>query len=95
MPKDWLEEYSKDSVRLRTCPSGPLLRMLDRRSDIHDTPIGEVMTPGGKTIRQDDLAARAVRLMEEHGITALLVLDEEKKLVGALNIHDMFRAGVV
>ena len=74
---------------------GDLRRMLDRRIDIHDTPIGEVMTPGGKTIRQDDLAAQAVRLMEDHGITALLVLDEEKKLVGALNIHDVFRAGVV
>ena len=33
--------------------------------------------------------------MEDHGITALLVLDEEKQLVGALNIHDVFRAGVV
>ena len=74
---------------------GDLRRTLDRRIDIHDTPIGEVMTPGGKTVRQDDLAARAVRLMEDHGITALLVLDEEKKLVGALNIHDVFRAGVV
>ena len=74
---------------------GDLRRTLDRRIDIHDTPIGEVMTPGGKTVRQDDLAARAVRLMEDHGITALLVLDEEKKLVGVLNIHDVFRAGVV
>ncbi|MYF69978.1 MAG: KpsF/GutQ family sugar-phosphate isomerase [Proteobacteria bacterium] len=74
---------------------GDLRRTLDRRIDIHDTPIGEVMTPGGKTVHQDDLAARAVRLMEDHGITALLVLDEENKLVGALNIHDVFRAGVV
>ena len=74
---------------------GDLRRTLDRRTDIHDTPIGDVMTPGGKTIHRDGLAAQAVRLMEDHGITALLVLDEEKKLVGALNIHDVFRAGVV
>ena len=74
---------------------GDLRRTLDRRMDIHDTPIGDVMTPGGKTIHRNGLAAQAVRLMEDHGITALLVLDEEEKLVGALNVHDVFRAGVV
>ena len=74
---------------------GDLRRTLDRRIDVHDTLIGDVMTPGGKTIHRDDLAAKAVRLMEDHGITALLVTDEENRLVGALNIHDVFRAGVV
>ena len=74
---------------------GDLRRTLDRRIDVHDTPIGDVMTRGGKTIQRDDLAAKAVRLMEDHGITALLVTDEGEKLVGALNIHDVFRAGVV
>ena len=74
---------------------GDLRRALDRRIDVHDTLIGDVMTPGGKTIHRDDLAAKAVRLMEDHGITALLVTDEGEKLVGALNIHDVFRAGVV
>ena len=85
-----------DSGRLRgVFTDGDLRRTLDRRIDVHATPIGDVMTPGGKTIHQDDLAARAVRLMEDHGITALLVLDDEEKLAGALNIHDVFRAGVV
>jgi len=74
---------------------GDLRRTLDRRVDIHETPISRVMTEGGKTIRQDALAIEAVRLMETHGITALLVLDEEDHLVGALNIHDLFRAGVM
>ena len=74
---------------------GDLRRALDRRIDVHDTLIGDVMTPGGKTIQRDDLAAKAVRLMEDHGITALLVTDDGEKLVGALNIHDVFRAGVV
>ena len=74
---------------------GDLRRTLDRRIDVHDTLIGDVMTPGGKTIQRDDLAAKAVRLMEDHGITALLVTDDGEKLVGALNIHDVFRAGVV
>ena len=74
---------------------GDLRRTLDRRVDIHETTISDVMTTGGKTISQDRLAVEAVRLMETHGITALLVLDGEGQLVGALNIHDLFRAGVM
>ena len=74
---------------------GDLLRTLDRRVDIHETTISDVMTTGAKTICQDRLAVEAVRLMETHGITALLVLDGEGQLVGALNIHDLFRAGVM
>ncbi len=74
---------------------GDLRRTLDRRIDVHGTRIGDVMTPGGKTIHRDDLAAKAVRLMEDHGITALLVIDDDGKLAGALNVHDVFRAGVV
>jgi arabinose-5-phosphate isomerase len=42
-----------------------------------------------------DLAAEAVNRMQEHRITALLVVDAEGRLVGALNIHDLLRAGVV
>ena len=57
--------------------------------------ISEVMTPGGKTVRKDRLAVEAVHLMETHGITALLVIDADDRLVGALNVHDLFRAGVM
>ena len=74
---------------------GDLRRTLDRRIDIHGTAISEVMTPGGKTIREDRLAVEAVHLMETHGITALLVIDADDQLVGALNVHDLFRAGVM
>ena len=74
---------------------GDLRRTLDRRIDIHETPISEVMTPGGKTIRRDRLAVEAVHLMETHGITALLVINADDQLVGALNVHDLFRAGVM
>jgi arabinose-5-phosphate isomerase len=48
-----------------------------------------------KTISPEVLAVEAVRMMEEHKITALLVADEDGKLVGALNIHDLFRAGIM
>ena len=47
------------------------------------------------TARPDTMAAEAVHNLEENKITALLVVDEDNVLVGALNIHDLFRAGVM
>jgi arabinose-5-phosphate isomerase len=55
----------------------------------------DAMTSGGKTIRPDALAAEAVRLLEQFKITALPVVDERNVVIGALNVHDLFRAGVM
>ena len=74
---------------------GDLRRALDRQVDIHKTTIEELMTTGCKTVKPDELAAEAVHLMDTHKITALLVVDEQKGLVGALNVHDLMRAGVM
>lgn len=74
---------------------GDLRRVLDRRIDIHELGIREVMTVGGKTARQGMLAAEALQIMEAHKINALLVVDDENRLVGALNMHDLLRSGVV
>jgi len=74
---------------------GDLRRALDRRVDLHRTPIREVMTPGGRRIGAHELAAAAAALMEAHRITALVVTDSEQRLIGALNVHDLMRAGVV
>ena len=74
---------------------GDLRRALDSEIDVHRTTMDKVMHTGGITIRPDDMAVEAVHLLEEKKITALLVADEEDKLVGALNIHDLFRAGVM
>ena len=74
---------------------GDLRRALDRRIDLHRTPIREVMTPGGRRIGAHELAAAAAALMEAHRITALVVTDAEQRLIGALNVHDLMRAGVV
>jgi arabinose-5-phosphate isomerase len=57
--------------------------------------IDDMMTPDPRTIRPDALAAAAVELMERHKITQLLVTDEAGILVGALNLHDLFRARVL
>ena len=74
---------------------GDLRRALDKPIDVHKTPISALMTRNGKTIGPRELAAEAVHLMELHRITALPVVDERGRLVGALNVHDLFRAGVM
>jgi arabinose-5-phosphate isomerase len=74
---------------------GDLRRTLDRRVDVHAVSMRDVMTPGGKHIGSRELAATAAQRMEAHRITSLLVLDEERHLIGALNVHDLMRAGVV
>jgi arabinose-5-phosphate isomerase len=74
---------------------GDLRRALDGAADVRTAVMRSVMTSNPKRIGPKDLAASAVRLMEQYKITALPVADEEGKLIGALNIHDLFRAGVV
>ncbi len=74
---------------------GDLRRTLDKSVDVHTTPIQDVMTRNGKTIRADHLAAEALNIMEEMKINALPVTDANGTLVGAINIHDLLRAGVI
>ncbi len=74
---------------------GDLRRALDSGADVRGTRIDEVMTRDPKAIGADDLAVEAAQMMETHKINALLVLDDERRVVGALNIHDLLRARVV
>lgn len=74
---------------------GDLRRALDSTTDVRTALMSTVMTPNPKRIGPRELAAEAVHLMELHKITALPVADEHGKLIGALNVHDLFRAGVV
>jgi len=74
---------------------GDLRRALDRQIDVHNTVMSAVMTSGAKSIGPRELAAAAAHLMEVHRITALPVADAHGKLIGALNVHDLMRAGVV
>jgi arabinose-5-phosphate isomerase len=73
---------------------GDLRRVLDKQFD-PDQTMHEVMTPKPKTIRPRMLAAEAVHIMETSRITALPVIDDAGVLVGALNVHDLLRAGVM
>ncbi|QGU33400.1 KpsF/GutQ family sugar-phosphate isomerase [Thermochromatium tepidum] len=74
---------------------GDLRRALDRGIDVHHTSIDTVMTRQCTTIQSGALAVEAVQLMESRAINGLLVVDAEGRLIGALNMHDLLRAGVV
>ncbi|WP_353251674.1 KpsF/GutQ family sugar-phosphate isomerase [Salinisphaera sp. PC39] len=74
---------------------GDLRRALDSAADVRSTPIAEVMTRAPRTAGPDMLAAEALHMMEAHKINGLMVVDAERRPVGALNMHDLLRAGVV
>lgn len=74
---------------------GDLRRTLDRNIDARETLIDQVMTANGKTARADMLAAEALKIMEDHKISSLVVIDEQQQPIGALNMHDLLRAGVM
>ena len=74
---------------------GDLRRALEKNVGLAGTPVESVMTRGPKTLRASALAVEAVQLMEKHKINQLLVVDDAERLVGALNMHDLFRAKVI
>ncbi len=75
---------------------GDLRRSLaDPTNDVRGTRIDRVMTRSPVTIDADALAVEAAQRMEAHKINALLVIDADRRVVGALNIHDLLRARVV
>ena len=74
---------------------GDLRRTLAHVDDIKAARIADIMTRNPRTIGPDKLAVEAVQIMEEHKVNQLLVVTGEGKLVGALNMHDLFRAKVI
>jgi len=74
---------------------GDLRRTLDRNIDVRQTIIDDVMTVHGKTARAEMLAAEALKIMEDHKISSLVVIDDNDLPIGALNMHDLLRAGVM
>lgn len=74
---------------------GDLRRALDRAANLHTTSMGDVMSRHAKTVTPGTLAIEAVNLMESHRITSLIVVDADNRIVGALNVHDLLRAGVI
>jgi arabinose-5-phosphate isomerase len=74
---------------------GDLRRTLNRGVDVYRAGIDEVMTCDPKTTRPDRLAAEVVAQMQAQNINGLFVVDDDNRVVGALNMHDLLKAGVV
>jgi arabinose-5-phosphate isomerase len=74
---------------------GDLRRAVEKSVDFEGVRIAQLMSPGPRTIRAENLAVEAVQIMERHKVNQLLVVDERGALTGALNMHDLFRAKVI
>lgn len=85
----------KDNKLVGVFTDGDLRRCLDKKIDINTTEISEVMSTSFSSVQNNELAVAALKLMEEQKINSLPVLDDKRKLIGALNMHDLLRAGVL
>jgi arabinose-5-phosphate isomerase len=74
---------------------GDLRRVLARGVDVYNAKITDVMTRNPKTTRADRLAVEIVQLMQTLKINGLFVVDDKNHVLGALNMHDLFRAGII
>mgnify|MGYP001544174782 FL=1 len=84
-----------DNSILGIYTDGDLRRTLDAGADVRTTLIRDVMHTNCKTTHANVLAAEALHILEENKITSLLVSDDDSVLIGALNIHDLFREGLM
>jgi arabinose-5-phosphate isomerase len=74
---------------------GDLRRILDEKIDIHHDVIRTVMTNKPRTAKADMLAAEALKVMEDKKINGLIIVDDFNKPIGAMNMHDLLRSGVL
>ncbi|MGD9499900.1 MAG: CBS domain-containing protein, partial [Halothiobacillus sp.] len=73
---------------------GDLRRILDQEEYDLNQPIERVMIRNPRTCTADKLAAEALAIMERDKINGLIVVDDQSRVIGALNMHDLLRAGV-
>jgi arabinose-5-phosphate isomerase len=73
---------------------GDLRRTLEKRIDINDTSISELMSEGAKNVDAEMLAAEAMKIMEENEISSLVVLEEDKQIAGVIHLIDLLHAGI-
>ncbi|WP_286265060.1 KpsF/GutQ family sugar-phosphate isomerase [Thalassotalea atypica] len=84
-----------DGVLVGLFTDGDLRRILDAKTDIHQDSIDMVMTRSPRVAQADLLAAQALQIMEEKKINGLIIVDENNKPVGAMNMHDLLKSGVL
>ena len=74
---------------------GDLRRLLTRQPDVLTLSAGEVMTPRPITIHRHLLAVEALRIMETHKITSVVVIDESGRVEGVVHLHDLWRTQMI
>ncbi len=74
---------------------GDLRRTLNKGIDLYKLSIKDVMTRNPKTASKDTLAAEVIQMMRTKTINGLFVVDDDNRVEGALNMHDLLRAGVL
>lgn len=84
-----------DGTLLGVVTSGDLTRLMEREEQFFTIPVSEVMTKEPRTAQPDQLAAAAAGVMERHGVMALPVVDDARRVVGMVHLHDLMRAGAV
>lgn len=75
--------------------AGDLTRFVDSKEEFFHRQVWEAMNANPKTVTVNTLAAEAVYKMEQHGIMALPVIDQDNRLAGIVHLHDLMRARVV
>lgn len=85
----------KDGKFVGIVTDGDLRRLLERYPDLLDKKVKDVMTHNPKTVSQNEIAAKAVEIMELYAITSLVCIDSEEKPAGVIHLHDLLKAGVV
>ncbi len=74
---------------------GDIRRLIEKQKDISQTCAMDMMAGNPKTISKDTLAAKAVRIMQDHSITSLVVTNDDQEIEGVIHMHDVLKAGVV
>lgn len=73
---------------------GDLRRLIEKKKDISETVAGDLMGTEPKCIKKDQLAEKAMQVMEEHSITSLVVTDDPKRIEGVIHLQDLLKAGI-
>ncbi len=85
----------KEEKVIGVITDGDLRRLLEKVENIFELNPQEIMSHTPKTMKKDELASAAVKKMEKHGITALIVTDDEERPVGIVHLHDLMREGII
>ena len=73
---------------------GDLRRAIQHHAEIMKLQAKDIMTRNPKTIHEKTLAVDALQMMKDHQITNIFVVDDEKRYLGVIHIHDIIKEGI-